>query len=320
VPSSGANPLFVEGGAGTLKLMAYLAAAIMLMAADHRGGYLTQVREFAGLAAGPIYRIAAAPAAFARYVSDRTTSRNLLIEENRTLREQLLLANARLDRLGAVQVENLRLRELLGGTRGLQLSVQLASLVGIDLDPFRHRILLDVGSRRGVREGLAVIDANGVVGQVVDVTPLNSTVMLISDPSHAIPVQVVRSGLRAIAYGTGEVGRLELPSIPLGGDVRVGDELVTSGLGGRFPAGFKVGTIETLNPDDTRLFIVAGARPAARLDRGGQVLLVWNSGDEDGPGFVGPPAEAGADPSRNDKQPANAEPSAAQDAGKEPTR
>ncbi len=289
--STSPNSLFVEGGAGTLKLMAYLAAAIVLMVADHRGGYLERLRELAGVAAGPIYRIAAAPATLARQVSEQTTSRNVLLEENRTLRERLLLANAQLDRLGAVQVENLRLRELLGGTRGLQLSVQLVNLAGIDLDPFRHRILLDAGSRRGVREGLAVIDANGVVGQVVEVTPMNSTVVLISDPSHAIPVQVVRSGLRVIAYGAGEVDRLELPSIPLGGDIRVGDELVTSGLGGRFPAGFKVGTIEQLHPDDTRLFIVADAKPAARLDRGGQVLLVWNSGDEGTPGFVGPPED-----------------------------
>lgn len=294
--TAGTNSLFVEGGAGTLKLLAYLAMATILMVADHRGGYLDKVRELVGLATGPIYRIAATPATLARYVSDQTASRNLLIEENSKLREQLLLANVRLDRLSAVQVENLRLRELLGGTRGLKLEVQLAGLVGVDLDPFRQRILLDAGSRRRVREGLAVIDADGVVGQVVEVTPLNSTVLLISDPSHAIPVQVVRSGLRAIAYGTGRTDRLELPSIPLGGDIRVGDELVTSGLGGRFPAGFKVGTIEHLYPDDTRLFIVADARPAARLDRGGQVLLVWNTGDEDEAGFVGPPADADTTP------------------------
>lgn len=289
--TSGTTTLFIEGGTGTLKLLAYLAVAVVLMVADHRGGYLDKVRELAGLATGPIYRIAAAPAVLARYASDQSASRNLLIEENRTLREQVLLANARLDRLSAVQVENLRLRELLGGTRGLKLDVQLAGLVGVDLDPFRQRILLDVGSRRRVREGLAVIDADGVVGQVVDVTPLNSTVILISDPSHAIPVQVVRSGLRAIAYGTGRTDRLELPSIPLGGDIRVGDELVTSGLGGRFPAGFKVGTIEALHPDDTRLFIVADARPAARLDRGGQVLLVWNASDEGEAEFIGPPVD-----------------------------
>lgn len=301
--STGTNSLFVEGGAGTLKLLAYLAVATILMVADHRGGYLDKVRELAGLATGPIYRIAAAPAALARYVSDQSVSRNLLIEENRTLREQVLLANARLDRLSAVQVENLRLRELLGGTRGLKLEVQLASLVGVDLDPFRQRILLDAGRRRHVREGLAVIDADGVVGQVVEVTPLNSTVVLISDPSHAIPVQVVRSGLRAIAYGTGSTDRLELPSIPLGGDVRVGDELVTSGLGGRFPAGFKVGTIEQLHPDDTRLFIVADARPAARLDRGGQVLLVWNTGDENEGDFIGPPTDPATASPRTTQEP-----------------
>lgn len=285
--------LFVEGGAGTLKLLVYLAMATILMVADHRGGHLDAIRASAGLLTGPLYRLAAAPAHIARDVSGHFTVQQSLMDENTALREQLLLANARLDRLASVQVENQRLRGLLGGTRGLRLDVQLANLIDIDLDPFRHRLVLDAGSRRGVQEGLAVIDAEGVVGQVLAVTPTHSTVILISDPSHAIPVQVVRTGLRAIAYGTGRTDQLEVPSIPLSADLRAGDVLETSGIGGRFPAGFKVGTIGHLHPDDTRLFVVAQVQPAARLDRGGEVLLVWNTPTAPETDDVGPPVPEG---------------------------
>lgn len=284
--------LFVEGGAGTLKLLFYLALAAVLMVADHRGGHLQALRSTAGLLTGPLYQLVGAPARLARGISDHVTSQQALITENTALREQILLANARMDRLAGVQVENQRLRELLGGTRGMRLNVQLASLIDIDLDPFRHRLVIDAGSRRGVEDGLAVIDGDGVVGQVMAVSPMNATVILISDPSHAIPVQVVRTGLRAVAYGTGRVDMLELPSIPLSADLRVGDVLETSGIGGRFPAGFKVATVENVHPDETRLFVVAKARPAARLDRGGEVLLVWNTPPVLENEAVGPPAPA----------------------------
>lgn len=299
--ANASGSLFAEGGGGTLKLLLYLTIALVLMVADHRGGYLDAVRAAAGMLAGPIYAVAASPARLARAVGDQFTSQQDLLRENRELREQLLRGSARMNRLQAVQIENQRLRDLLGGTRGLQLSVQLSSLVDVDLDPFRHRILLDAGQRRGVRVGLAVIDGAGVVGQVIEATPMNSTAMLITDPSHAIPVQVVRSGQRSIAFGTGRIDALELPNIPLSADVQVGDELITSGLGGTFPAGFPVGTITNLRPDDTRLFVVADARPAATLERNGEVLLVWNTGEnadgaapgsgtESGPDEMGPPA------------------------------
>lgn len=279
--SSSSGSLFAEGGAGTLRLLAYLTLSLILMVADHRGGYLERVRYWAGLLGGPMYLVASAPARLFEAVYQNLGERARLAGENAALREQLLVGNARIHRLEAVQLENQRLRDLLGGTRGLRLSVQLANLIDIDLDPFRHRILLDGGSNRGVREGLAVIDGNGVVGQVIAVTPFNATAMLISDPSHAIPVQVVRSGLRTIAYGTGDIGTLLLPNIPLSADVRVGDQLISSGLGGTFPAGFPVGRIARLSPDATRLFVVAEAMPAAALDRSGEVLLVRDTSDAD---------------------------------------
>nr|WP_281377988.1 rod shape-determining protein MreC [Chiayiivirga flava] len=270
--------------------MMYLTMALVLMVADHRGGYLDAVRAAAGMLTGPLYMIASSPARLVTATRDQLASQQDLLRENRELREQLLRGSARMNRLQAVQIENQRLRDLLGGTRGLQLSVQLAGMVDVDLDPFRHRIVLDAGQQRGVRVGLAVIDGAGVVGQIIATTPMNSTAMLVTDPSHAIPVQVVRSGQRSIAFGTGRLDALELPNIPLSADVQVGDELITSGLGGTFPAGFPVGRIVSLQPDDTRLFVVAQAHPAATLERNGEVLLVWNTGIEDTRDEMGPPA------------------------------
>lgn len=286
--STGGN-LFVAGGTGTLKLLGCLALAVILMVADHRGGYLDTIRTTAGTLTGPLYRLAGIPARATRSLFEHVSTQQSLIDENTRLRQSLLLTSARFDRLAGVQVENQRLRKLLGGTHGLRLNVQLASLTDIDLDPFRHRLVLDAGSRRGVEEGMAVIDAEGVMGQVISVAPSHSTVILVSDPSHAIPVQVVRTGLRAIAFGTGRTDLLEMPSVPLSADLVVGDELETSGIGGRFPAGFKVGTITDLHPDDTRLFVVAEIRPKARLDRGGEVLLVWSAPNADESENMGPP-------------------------------
>ena len=282
------SSLFSESAAGPLTLLVYLLAAIALMVLDHRGGLLSQLRATASALAEPMYLAAALPSRVAVALRERWTDQATLRKENHALAEQLLIAQARLDRLQAIQQENQLLRELMGGTRGLQLSVQLASVLDVDLDPFRHRILLDAGANRGAREGLALIDAGGVLGQILEVRPLNSTALLISDPSHAVPVQVQRTGVRTIAYGTGRTDRLVLPNIPQSADVAVGDLIVTSGIGGRFPAGLAVGEITSIAADDTRLFLVAEARPAAALDRSGEVLLLWTV--ESHP-HVGPPAE-----------------------------
>lgn len=272
--------------------MLYLLAAVALMVADHRGGVLKQLRVAATALVEPVYLAAGLPARSALALRERWADQARLREENRGLAEQLLIAQARLDRLQAIQQENQRLRELLGGTRGLQLSVQLASVLNVDLDPFRHRILIDAGANRGAREGLALIDAGGVVGQVLEVRPFNSTALLLSDPSHAVPVQVLRTGLRTIAYGTGRTDSLMMPNIPQSADIAVGDRIVTSGIGGRFPAGLAVGEITSIASDDTRLFLIAHARPAAALDRSGEVLLLWTT---ELPPEVGPPAELAPD-------------------------
>jgi rod shape-determining protein MreC len=269
-------PLFGEGGAGTLKLLMYLMLAVGLMVADHRGGHLAGFRAWVGLLGEPLYLVASSPARLVHALHDSVISRRALVADRDALQQDLLVSRARLARLDAVQRENEALRALLGGTRGLSLSVQLADITDVELDPFRHRVLLDLGSRHGVREGLAIIDADGVFGQVIRVAPLQSTALLITDPSHAVPVQVQRSGLRTIAYGTGESDRLVIPNIPQSADIRAGDLLLTSGIGGRFPAGLPVARVERVRPEDTHLFVEADATPLAALDRSGQLLLVWN--------------------------------------------
>lgn len=281
-------PLFSDGGAGTIRLLAYLVLAVVLMVSDYRGAYLDRARHALGVLAEPLYWAAGAPVALARYLRSAAADRQLLHEERELLRSELLVARAQLARLGAVQTENRRLRDLLGGTRGLGLEVRLVSLSDVDLDPFRHRAMLDEGSARGVLTGTALIDAGGVFGQVIDSAPLHATVMLVSDPAHAVPVQVQRSGVRTIAYGTGDIDRLLVPNIPQSADIVEGDLLITSGLGGRFPAGLPVATVVGLQQDQTRLFVVAEARPAALLERGRELLLVWN-GPIQGALEAGPP-------------------------------
>ena len=195
-----------------------------------------------------------------------------LTRENRNLRNELLIANARLTRLQTAAADNAQLRALLGATESRGLDVQLAPILDIDLDPVRQRLVLDAGSRDGVHIGQAVIDAGGLMGQIIETTPSHSTVLLLTDPDHAVPVVVARNGVRLIVYGRGD--HLELSDVPLNTDVKQGDVIVTSGLGGRFPAGFPVGTVTGLRSDDSRAFLVGELQPAAQLDRGRDVLLL----------------------------------------------
>ena len=291
-PGSTASRLSESAG-GTLPLLAYLAVAMMLMVADQRGGFASQARQQFSVLAEPVWWLAASPGRLAEGAGSLLVSRRDLTSENQRLARELQVSASRLHRLLAVAEENQRLRELLGGTRGYRLSAKLVGIIDIDLDPSRQRILLDAGSDEGVVVGQAMIDAGGVLGQVIEVTPRRATALLLTDPDHAIPVQVVRSGLRTIAFGTGRTDQLRLPNIPQSADIRVGDRLVTSGIGGRFPAGFPVGVVEEMHPDDTRLFVVAQARPAAYLDRGLEVLLVSNAVDET---EVGPDAPVQPEP------------------------
>lgn len=272
-----------------LPLMFYLALSIGLMFADQRHGYGTIARQKSAYVTEPLWWLASAPMRLYRGATENLALRSQLQADNQRKRRELQMAQARIHRLMAVADENARLRQLLGGTRGFSLNVSMAGIIDIDLDPFRQRLVLDAGSEDKVRVGQALIDSDGVLGQVVEVSPRRATALLITDPDHAVPVQVARSGLRTIAYGTGSSDRLVLPNIPQSADIRKGDQLITSGIGGRFPAGFPVGTITRLRADKLRLFVIADATPAAHLERGNEVLLISNLPIEVDIGPPGPP-------------------------------
>jgi rod shape-determining protein MreC len=260
--------------ADTLRLLAYLTLAVVLIVLDHRGGWLSRVRQQAQALTQPIRAIAGVPGRVVEAVSNDAGTLRQLSADNRRLRNELLVTRARMARLATVNADNARLRGLLGASEQGSLDVQLAPVLDVDLDPTRQRLVLSAGSGDGVRIGQTVIDAGGVVGQIIDVGPLQSTVLLLTDPDHAIPVAIARNGVRLIAYGTGRADQLALASVPLSSDVKVGDVLVTSGLGGRFAAGFPVGVIAALRPDESRAFLVGDVKPAAQLDRGRDMLLL----------------------------------------------
>ncbi|WP_267221927.1 rod shape-determining protein MreC [Dyella silvae] len=289
------SPLFAGTVAGTLKLIFYLALAMVLMVLDHRNGWIWRLRYTTSVLVEPVYRLASMPANGMRALSVAFSDRKLLTEQNQRLREDLLLANAKLNRMAAVAEQNQRLKELLDTQHSLELNVQLARVIDVDLGGSRHRMMLNVGARDGVKAGQVVIDAHGVIGQVVEVMRRTSLVMLVTDPDHAIPVVVERTGLRTVAYGSRDGGLLSLPNISMAADVHPGDKLLTSGLGGRFPPGFPVGEIRSVEPAASGMFLEGRARPTADIDRSEDVLLLHDLAEPVGPpepvAPAGPPAD-----------------------------
>ena len=260
--------------AGVLRLLAFLVLAVVLMVLDHRGKWLQATRAQAEIAVQPLWWLASMPSRVGAGLREDAVTRNQLARDNRVLRNALLVSGARNARLQAAAAENERLRGLLASAERGRLDVQLASILDIDLDPTRQRLVLDAGSAAGVSVGQVVIDAGGLMGQVIGVTPATANILLITDPDHVVPAVVARSGVRVMVYGAGRSDVLLAADIPLSADVRAGDVLLTSGLGARFPAGFAIGTLGALQPDDSRAFLQGEVAPAAQLDRGRDVLLL----------------------------------------------
>lgn len=237
----------------------------------------------------PLQQLVNLPRTVGGWFEENLATRHALQAENTSLRAQNLLLNVRLQKLATLESENMRLRELLDSSFKINERVLIAELLAVDLDPFTRRIIINKGSRSGVVEGQTLVDAHGVIGQTVHVGPFSSTAMLITDPSHAVPIQVNRNGLRAILVGTGEPDRLELMHVPNTADIEVGDLLVTSGLGGRFPPGYPVARVTTFLPDPRERFAQVYAEPTASLEQSREILLVWSSADADAaPGDCAP--------------------------------
>lgn len=265
---------FRESGPG-LRLVLICILSIALMALDKQNQHLQDIRRLLDAAAYPIRVAINAPFAAARWADETLATRSRLIRENEALQEQALMQSDRLQRMAALEAENARLRALLDSTAKVEGRVLIAEILSVDMDPSRHRIVVNKGSNDFVYVGQALIDAEGVVGQITRDHIFSAEAILITDVDHALPVELLRNGLRTIAVGTGNLGRLNLPFLPRNADAQPGDLLVTSGLGGTFPAGYPVGVIRNIQSDSGQQFLDISATPAAALDRIREVLLIW---------------------------------------------
>lgn len=245
------------------------------MTFDHRQHHLENFRAGLSVLVYPLQYVVNLPVSAGSWVGETLSSRSKLLEENAHLRVQQLLLKTQLQKLSAIEAENIRLRELLQSSKRVSERVLIAEILAVDLDPFARQVVINKGNKFNVYDGQPVLDADGVMGQVVHVNPLTSTVMLITDANQAIPVEVNRNGLRAIAFGTGAQTSLDLPNIPNNADIVVGDLLVTSGLGGRFPPGYPVGHVTSIKKDVALPYANVTVEPSAALDRSREVLLVW---------------------------------------------
>lgn len=257
-----------------LRLLVCLALSFLLMFSDHRYQHMGQVRSALAVLVTPLQWAVDIPSRAWSWGATTFSDRNLLSEENAVLREQVLLLSSKNQRMAYLIAENLRLREVLNAQKPYADSFILGEVIGLDADAFTHQVLVNRGRQDGVYEGQAVVDAQGLMGQAVSVSAYTSRVLLIADSAHAVPVEVNRNGFRAIAVGSGDIGRLLLTHVPDTADIREGDLLVSSGLGGRFPKGYPVAEVSTVRHEPGKPFATVEAIPLARLERSRYVLML----------------------------------------------
>jgi rod shape-determining protein MreC len=256
-------------------VIVFVLLSIVLMTVDHRQNHLESLRSILSTLVYPIQYVVNLPVATTHWLSDSLVTRKKLLEKNDRLNVEHLRLNSRLQRFAILEEENKRLRELLESSIELRERVLVAELIEVDLEPFRQQIVINKGRNHGVYDGQPIVDASGIMGQIIHVGPFSSTVLLITDTTHALPVQLNRNGLRAIAVGTGHDSILALEHLPINADMREGDLIISSGLGHRFPRGYPVGTISEIELVPGEPFAKVSVLPSANLGKSREVLLVW---------------------------------------------
>lgn len=256
-------------------MIGFCILSSVLIVVDHLSGYLDDIRAGLMVVVTPVLVAADIPGREAREIREMFSSRGEMQDYIKTLEQELTLLKTKTEKMAALTAENGRLRALLGSAAKLQDNVLVAELISVDPDPGKHEVIIDKGSGDGVFVGQPLLDAQGLMGQVISLSWFTSRVLLISDQSHSVPVQVSRSNLRLIAQGTGVTNQLELLHVQDTADIRPGDLLVSSGLGERFPVGYPVGVVNKVEHDPGRPFAIVTAVPSAFLDRSRHVLLVF---------------------------------------------
>lgn len=248
--------------------------SLVLLQLDQRTDWLAPLRFALSYVTGPIHIVAHVPADVGGWFGEQLQSHDTLVDANRTLRQQNLILQQKAQQLAVLSAENVRLRELLNSSARVSASVSVAEIVGISPDPDRQELVINRGAHDGVHQGQVVLDAYGVMGQVVSVGAFSSHVLLITDANHAMSVQDNRNGLHSILAGSGQPGLMQLLYVPTSADVQAGDLLVSTGLEGRFPRGYPVATVTRVERSSGSAFLSVSTRPEAHIQRASHVLLV----------------------------------------------
>ncbi len=273
-----------------------LALVVALIFADLKTDRLDGARSLVDALATPFYWIADVPSRVAEWSDTHLRTRATLLEDNERLKHENLILQGRSHQMSSLQAENVRLRALLNSSAMLRDDVLVAELIGITPDPVRHQLVLNKGAEDGVFPGQPLIDADGLMGQIVQVSGHSSRALLITDATHSVPVQVNRNGVRAIAEGSGSLATLEVHHVSATTDIEEGDLLVTSGLGGRFPVGYPVAVVSEIVRDPGQPFARITAVPTAALDRSRHVLLVFTSQPEESQSSLPQPGQPEPEP------------------------
>jgi rod shape-determining protein MreC len=274
------QPLFIRGPSATARMVVLLVASVMLMTVDHRWHSLDFVRSTISGILYPLQYTIDLPIRVFYWADESLSSQQTLLKKNRDYEARHLEDRVQLQKLDIIEKENDRLRKLLGAIPKTTERLLIAEILNVDVDPYRQIILLNKGANSDVYQDQPIIDALGIMGQIIHVGPMSSNAMLITDVSHAIPVQVNRTGLRTIAFGSGKIDQLNLRHLPHNVDIKVGDLLITSGLGGTFPPNFPVAIISKIERPNGEPFAVVEAKPHARIEQSREVLLVWKNKPE----------------------------------------
>lgn len=260
-----------------MRLLIAIIAAIALLITEYRSERLMPVRATLSIFTDSLKYLVDLPTSLFENASEAVTGYETLKTENTQLRQEQLVNKTQLLKFDALEKENIRLRALLENSFKLGEQVLIAELLSINLAPYEHIMVVNKGTRFGVHQRQPVLDTNGVVGQVFRALPFSSEIMLITDPNHAIPVQVNRNGLLTIAVGSGISNQLNLPYLPNNADIQAGDLLITSGLGGTFPAGYPVAVVDDFPQTSNKSITHITATPKALLDRNRELLIVWTN-------------------------------------------
>jgi rod shape-determining protein MreC len=269
------NPIFKHGPSPQHRLVLVLFCSGLLIFFDHKMNSFESARGYLQSMVSPLQYLATAPKQMMSWAAENIVTRRQLIEDNEQYKINELVFHEQALQLEIVQRENERLRALLASPLRGDAKKMVAEILAVDSDPYTHQVVINRGANDGVYEGQAVIDDEGIVGQILHVGTTSSRVLLITDVTHAVPVRISRNGVRLIASGVGVIDILSHNHVPHSTDIRVDDMLVTSGLGGKFPEGYPVARVTSVLQDESRAFSQIQSQPVAKIDRLRYVLLLW---------------------------------------------